>query len=420
MCRCIPPSCLCGSSCHFGVPIPQPLWSFSFASTVGPRVILGYPFLNRYGLSLLPSQGQLTFEEDLKWTTGTSGATGESPTLPSTAFPGTCSATDIPIAHIPVHAHDASLVHTVVPVGSDNGPDTPVNSEVLQNSISKKSEESQSVVDSYVVVAGSQVVNSTDSAGTVPARLSSGPESPEQSSVLCHLGWQAPTLPSNGDGPELSGLYTLRADIYMLAKAVALCCKIISLMSRPYKPSYSIRGHELYDRRGQMPTVVGHIDEALTEQTIRSAACTYVLAALLLLPQPRPEVPMQDSNPIVSVPHTPTIDVASHIQTELALADALRSIPLPSSPYQPPVYTEAAAFMLNIECFLHVWGIGDRVVSQDIPPAVEIESDTGSEPISEDEGPLGYQKPPPEFMGGGTIWANRSTVWIIYGQDPDR
>ena len=131
-----------------------------------------------------------------------------------------------------------------------------------------------------------------------------------------------------------------------------------------------------------MPTVVGHIDEAFTEQTIGSAACTYVLAALLLLPQQRPEVPMQDSNPILSVPHRPTIDVVSHIQTELALADALRSIPLTSSPYQPPVYTEAAAFMLNIEYFLHVWGIGDRVVSQDIPPACgeELILESGMQP----------------------------------------
>ena len=279
--------------------------------------------------------------------------------MPSPAVPGTCSPTDIPMVHMPVHAHDASLGHTVVPVGSDNGPDTPVNSGMLQNFIPKQSEESQSIVDSYVAVAGSRVVNSTHSAGTVPARLCSGPEVSEQPSFLCHLGLQGPTLPPNGDAPEMRGLYTLQADVYMLAKAVALCCKIMSLLPRPHKPSYSSKVLELYDRGGQIPTAVGHIDRALTKQTTRSAACTYVLAAPLLLPGQRPEVPMQDSNPIAIVPHRPTVDIVSHIQTELAVS-AQRGNPCSTKSHIPLLRADDTWGRVQSQILINLRVLGPR------------------------------------------------------------
>ena len=44
-------------------------------------------------------------------------------------------------------------------------------------------------------------------------------------------------------------------------------------------------------------TVIGRIEEALTSQTIRSAACCYIVAALMLLPIRIPDVPPQHTPP---------------------------------------------------------------------------------------------------------------------------
>ena len=43
-----------------GMVVPRCVDAFLHLPSVGPRVILGYPFPTCYGLSLLPSQGQLT------------------------------------------------------------------------------------------------------------------------------------------------------------------------------------------------------------------------------------------------------------------------------------------------------------------------------------------------------------------------
>ena len=91
-----------------GVVVARCVNAFLHLASVGPRVILGYPFLTRYGFALLPSQGQLAFEEELKWTTHkmteTHGEVTEFSTSTGSVHQGIH---DMPIAHIPIHVHDA-------------------------------------------------------------------------------------------------------------------------------------------------------------------------------------------------------------------------------------------------------------------------------------------------------------------------
>ena len=43
--------------------------TFSYFADIGPRAIVGYPLLARYGLAVFPGQGSLIYEEDLSGAT---------------------------------------------------------------------------------------------------------------------------------------------------------------------------------------------------------------------------------------------------------------------------------------------------------------------------------------------------------------
>ena len=107
--------------------------------------------------------------------------------------------------------------------------------------------------------------------------------------------------------PPLGGAQALRNDMYILVQALVLISYFLAFTYRSQNycqvPPQASRSTDGLPRRQkcQNMTVIGRIEEALTSQTIRSAACCYIVAALMLLPIRKPDVPPQHTPPVVWV-----------------------------------------------------------------------------------------------------------------------
>ena len=188
-----------------GVAVEQCVNAFLHIASVGPRVILGYPFLTRYGLALLPSQGQLAFEEQLKWTTHTMTETrGEVTEFSPSSSSVHQGIHGMPIAHIPIHVHDAFAL------------DLPDADNSVARSAQKGTPAQQSEIVGNVVISNPQTGVDLGNVYEVPC------EDSIQSTGLALIGWPPLQSSFTGDQPPLVGAQALRNDMYILVQALVL------------------------------------------------------------------------------------------------------------------------------------------------------------------------------------------------------